>query len=429
MSHHAKKSPSSSSRRFICAGSDNLIESLNIKDIPKRYTAEGTVGHTIGEKCIRDNVKPSSFIGRVFKQDGFTFTVNEEMIEAVQFYVDYIINLATNADLYLEQWYSLKWLNIEGLEGGTCDCTIIFIKRKIIHAIDYKHGKGIAVDIGELSFYDHDFEEWVDYEPVLSNVNSQLLHYGLSALKANGIKPGDNWKVYLTIIQPRAFHSDGPERTIIVSSDDIYRWCNEVLIPKVTASNDPNAPLIASETACRFCPVSMQAPGKCPALCAKTQEMALIDFAEDDVLPNVELLTAEQKQFIIDNGELLINFVANVKTQVYKEVINESDEYKNKYKLVRAKTNRKYTKDAFDEDFSPVFDHLSKDDIYTKKELPLTSIENKLKKEIGVKETAVIMNEITTKPEGGLVLANVTDKRKEITLNAIDDFEESEHDD
>ena len=52
----------------------------------------------------------------------------------------------------------------------------------------------------------------------------------------------------------------------------------------------------------------------------------------------------------------------------------------------------------------------------------MTEIERRLKKAVGAKEAKEIMADITTKPEGELVIAPITDKRKAVEPTIVSDF-------
>lgn len=405
---HARLSPSAAKRWMTCPGSVKLIEALNIPDKPSKYAAEGTVAHEVHELCLVKNHQAKDYIGKTIEADGFKFKVNQDMVDAVQMSLDYIQDRIDMAELeglrvevQVEVRSSLEYLGIPGLDGGTSDVVLLFWdgdELVDIEVFDYKHGAGVAV-------------ECID--------NPQAMCYGLGICAKYQAKA--ELPVRITISQPRAHHPDGRIRYWDTTAEHLMDWQDEELVPCAKATLEEDAEFQPSDDGCRFCPVA----GQCPALYKRSQEVAMIDFdeCEDDVqLPDVETLTAEQKQFIMDHAGTIRSFIVAVENQVKQEVDQGSQEYEGRYKLVRKTTRRKFSEDATDELVSPLFDHLEHEDIFEEKSRSMTEIERRLKKAVGAKQAKEIMADITTKPEGELVIAPITDKRKAVEPTIVSDF-------
>ena len=400
MAHHAKLSPSSSKRWMTCPGSVALIEKLAPKETPNRYAAEGTVAHEVGEKCLLENKIPDDFLGLRFTVDGFTFTVDDNMIEAVDEYVHYIRDRITHADtkvdMEVEVWCSLESLGLPGLDGGTSDTILINHGQRCIEVIDYKHGQGVAVDVEN---------------------NTQAMHYGLGAAIELVISQDDDWDIVLTIVQPRAHHPDGRIRSWHLTSNDLFEWQDNELIPAAQATQEDDAPLVPSEDGCRFCPVA----GNCKALYNKTQDLAIADF-KDNTFPDPVTMTAEQKTVVMDHATMIKAYIVAVENQIKLEMDGGSTEYEGHYKLVHKTTHRKFTEDALDPDVGDLLTYLVHDQVFIKKPLALGAIEKNLKKALGTKAAKEIMGDLTMKPEGGLVVAPIADKRKAAQPSVVSDF-------
>ncbi len=407
MATHAKLSPSSSKRWITCPGSVALIDSLNITEAPNKYAAEGSVAHWLGEESLVKKTSPENYKGKIKKYDGFNFTVNDNMIEAVQVYVDHIGNITTLNDS--EDWEgqfevkcSLKELNVPGMDGGTSDALHVNRADRVIVVTDYKHGQGVVVD------------------PI---DNTQLMSYGLGALLHLGISEfDDTWTVFLEIVQPRAFSPDGPIRIWEITSDELFDWSENTLIPAGIATQDPNAPLVPSEEGCRWCP----AKGSCKAVYDLTVETAMLDFDAQfpcEVIANPNLLKSQEKAKLLEYAGLIEQFIKAVRSQVESEMHSGSKDYRETLKLVRAKTQRRLNGDALD-DFSDVFDHLERGEVFiqTPTNIPMGQIEKLLQKKIGKEDTSEIMKTITTKPEGAIVMVPLSDSRKAIPPSAVSDF-------
>ena len=407
---HARLSPSASKRWMTCPGSVRLIEEHNIAYKPSKYAAEGTVAHEVHELCLVHKRKASYYLGRTIEADGMKFTVNTNMVEAVQLSLDYIDERVAMAEtsgirveILVEVRCSLKSLGVVGLDGGTSDVILMFWEGDTlleVEVFDYKHGQGVAVE---------------------AENNTQALSYALGTvllpqLNGQGIPNG----VTITISQPRAHHADGRIRSWEVNKNYILNWCDDELLPKAKETHNPNAKLVASEDGCRFCDVR----GNCPKLTEKMQEVVMLDFADDSepTMPDINSMTSEQKMFVINYGSMLKSFILAVDEQVKSEIDSGSKDYQGMLKLVRKTTRRKFTEEALDELVSPLLDHLERDDLFEEKTRSMTEIERRLKKSIGTKAAKEIMSDITINPEGAIVVAPESDKRKAVEPTLISDF-------
>lgn len=403
---HARLSPSASKRWMTCPGSIKFVEKLNIKDVPSKYAAEGTVAHDVHEKALVKGDDAENYIGRKMTVDGFKFTVTEAMADAVQTSLDYIRErIADHEDwgytveLRVEVRASLKYLGIPGLDGGTSDVVLLVWDGDTlveIEVIDYKHGAGVAVEAED---------------------NTQALCYALGSVHPVIQSTDENTNVRVTISQPRAMHKDGPIRTWEVDAEHLFSWQNTDLVPKAKATLEDDAPLVPSDDGCRFCP----AAGQCPKLYEKTQEIAIADFAEDK-FPDPVKMTTEQKQVVMDHAEMLRSFIVAVENQIKLEMDQGSAEYEDKYKLVHKTVHRKLTEEASDPDFSPLLDYLEPEELFEQKMKALGQIEKALKKHMKPKQVKEVMEQLTTKPTPGTVVAPISDKRKAVAPSVTSDF-------
>lgn len=253
MSGHSLNSPSSFSRRIGCPGSANME-----KDIPSQsssYADEGTAAHELGETCLLKGDNPEDYRGEVIvvEKDGGPrreFTVDGDMISAVEIHVDHCRPLMGRH--MVEHKFALPFLG-EG-EKGTSDFTALH--NKILHVVDYKHGKGVPVDaIG----------------------NIQGLCYGLGAAKEF---QHDDWHTLrITIVQPRAYHDDGVVRSWDVPRSELFDYLMQ-FAAAAKATEDPNAPLNVGKW-CQFC----KAKVNCPAQLDFAQKTLEMDFAEPTSKP------------------------------------------------------------------------------------------------------------------------------------------------
>lgn len=233
---HKRKSASGAEKFISCPGSLTREDLVPPEESPdEEWSVEGTAAHALGEKCLREQTEPWMHMGEIMEAHGeelTDFPVNTDMSEAVQVYVDYVRSMyGDDCDSFIEM--SIDNPEVGEDFGGTADYVAYRVKDGggFIHVMDYKHGIGISVDIDD---------------------NKQLLYYAYGVILLLGIEKGEGMNVGITIVQPRGFHSEGSIRERWVSSDDVYDWAEEILLPGMKKADAADAPLCLGEH-CRFC--------------------------------------------------------------------------------------------------------------------------------------------------------------------------------
>lgn len=233
---HAVLGASSAYRWMNCPGSVRMQE--GIADETSEFAAEGTAAHELAEVCLSDGSDADTHLGRVFKVGEYAFTVDEEMAEAVQVYLDAVREEANvpGAVLMVEKRFDLGKV-YDGL-FGTNDACVYHPETKKLVVMDYKHGRGVAVEVAD---------------------NPQLLYYALGACLDLG-KPV--LSVEIVVVQPRCPHPKGavrrwPEEGEF-SSADLIEW-KDRLVEAAKRTEAADAGLKAGEW-CKFC----RAAGQCP---------------------------------------------------------------------------------------------------------------------------------------------------------------------
>lgn len=373
MSGHSLNSPSSFSRRIGCPGSANME-----RDLPNEtsvYAAEGTAAHALGEQCLLTDREPAEYSGETMEG----FTVDAEMISAVETYVEYCRPLMGRH--MVEKKFDLPFLG-DG-EKGTSDFTALH--EGVLHVVDYKHGKGVPVDaIG----------------------NIQGMCYGLGAAK-NFDK--DKWHTLrITIVQPRAYHDDGPIRTWDIPRDELFDYMmNFAAAAKRT--EDPEAPLCVGPW-CRFC----KAKVKCPAQAKHAQEMMEMDFAEPTSKPiPVNLLTDEQiVDLVLNKIKIIEQWCQSVKDYAQKQA--EAGDALPGTKLVHTRSVRMW-KDA--QQAEAILREKFGDDVYEKKFVTAPKFE----KIVGKKNFAEY-EDMVDKISTGVTLVPEDDPRPSARSSVEDEF-------
>ncbi len=267
-STHATLGASSASRWINCPGSVRAIAALPEweRNRSSTYADEGTAAHALAELCLSTDKDAEEFAGRRIKGELGEYEVDDEMVDAVQVYLDevrgQVARLGPTAQLYVEA--RVHPIPDDPNLYGTADAIVL---DELGHAelvvTDFKYGRGVVVDV-----------DW----------NDQAMYYGLGALRE---APGVD-TITLVVVQPRAPHADGPVRRFTINRETLL-WYAGTLIGAAARTAEPDAPLKAGSW-CGFCPVR----GVCPSLEEKALQVAGEDFSDlielggREALPTVE---------------------------------------------------------------------------------------------------------------------------------------------
>jgi hypothetical protein len=203
---------------------------------PSRYADEGTKAHGFLEHFLKSGGTYGASRSRA----------DTEMVGHAAEAFEIIARKAGGADILSETRVSLEFIAPKMF--GTCDAAIVKLFDTLT-VIDYKYGAGYAVDVKD---------------------NSQLIYYALGLAHAYGYLFE---KVELMIIQPRAFHAEGPVRSHTMTIDELCDWSVKFQ-EGVARCESPYAEYSAGEH-CRFCP----AKTICPEISDMAFKQARIDFA------------------------------------------------------------------------------------------------------------------------------------------------------
>lgn len=257
---HAILGASSASRWINCPGSVAAIAALPYRKEEKTslYADEGTAAHNLAEHCLTNAAPPKMFLGKTTPGKIKEWPVTDEMVEAVQCYldeVDYHVKRLGTKGVIVEVERSVKPLPDRDDLWGTAD-VIIYEPFGELVVIDFKYGRGIVVEV-----------DW----------NDQMMFYGLGALQEIGAQ--DVSTVTIVVVQPRAPHPDGPVRRWDTGGTDVLLEFGENLRAAADLTATDDAPLHAGEHCHKnFCPAAVP----CPELNKHRLQTAATDF---DSLP------------------------------------------------------------------------------------------------------------------------------------------------
>jgi Protein of unknown function (DUF2800) len=386
---HAKLSPSASHRWMECPGSIRLSE--GIPSTSSMFADEGTSAHELAAHCMINGYNAERFEGyyidiaatnpkdRFLKVHGGgdrTFIVDEEMVESVQSYLDYLRGVIEPGDeVDVEFRFDLQHVSVGMF--GTGDCVIYKPKTGQLYVADFKYGRGVPVD---------------------PDNNPQLLSYGLGAVARHGNRPLSN--VTLVVVQPRCRHPKGPVREWTADAIDLLDF--EVdLRNAALATMAPDAPLKAGDW-CRFCP----AAPKCAALAAQVSEIAGLEFAPDGVAPDA--LSPEALSSALDKVSIVESWANRLRAYAHDQAmagINIPG-----FKLVEKRATRRWIDEGEVETWLKTIHDLSEDEIYVR-EMKSPAEMEKLMPGSNKEKRAAVLLPMITKQSSGVVLVPATDKR------------------
>lgn len=299
---HATWSASASARLWGCPGSLALIASLGLPDKESEPAAWGTACHEVADWTLNNpDVDCADFPKAEVKTKSHTITIDDEVMETAQEYVDYVrgrlAEHGPGATLLIEQRFSLASLDPPFDAGGTGDAVLLLPEWDMIEIVDLKGGRGIVVEaLG----------------------NKQLRTYALGAYMAN---PGPWKKVRATIVQPRAPHKDGRIRSETLHVSDLIEWTAELVEAMRAAEKagdtmqfgdlDINVPwheaFLSAGEHCTFCP----AVPTCPAVERKALETAQTLFQPEGIAapPAPETLGLDRIAVILDAADMIQNWL------------------------------------------------------------------------------------------------------------------------
>lgn len=234
---HARLGASSAHRWLNCPGSMGLCR--GIEQTTSIYAKEGTLAHSICELYGRHTyhgLPDTEGFQEAMAKYMADPLYDPEMLDCAQEYLKVLEEIVTahrDPDILFEERLDYSAYVPDGF--GTGDCVVISPSR--IDVLDYKHGKGIRVDVKN---------------------NPQLMLYGVGAIcertRQGQILPD---VVGLHICQPR----NSGNSSWIISTDELLDWARTYVESRAAKANDcyykppesiSEEDLCAGEW-CRFC--------------------------------------------------------------------------------------------------------------------------------------------------------------------------------
>lgn len=365
-----KFSPSKSDIWMNCHGALALCATLPEQE--STYVAnEGTAAHELAAMCLKDRVDASEWIGEPIEVGDTIFTVNEEMADAVQLYVDTIwADMDTDgvdrSELKVEIKFKLEIKLTNPIKGvgmpvvsGICDAVYNSYFGGL-RAYDLKYGVGTYVEVEE---------------------NSQLLLYILGAV----IELDHQGTSEIVIVQPRyRGHEVPPVRRSELGTEHLKRFHADV-IDAVSFSYTKNAPLKAGKH-CKWCP----ALGVCEG--AREKIFEVVPAENTATLPDPSNMTPENISKTLVMADFIADWIKAVRAYAETQARDLGVVIPG-FKLIQKYGNRAWIDELAVEN---EFEHEFGDAIYDKK----LKSPAKLEKAVGKDR----VKELVEKPDNGIHL-------------------------
>ena len=289
MSGHALLSPSSAHRWLNCPRAPRLEVTLPEKT--STYAEEGTLAHSVCEAAAKKQfgkVKAATYT-RTIKKLKADEHWDDEMLHTAETYVEHLSERAMRFDKepYVAFEVSVDISDYVPESFGRCDCVMFGGNTLVI--TDYKHGKGVPVDVTE---------------------NPQMMLYALGALKLYRPIFGDAIQtVELRVDQPRINAYGEWDCTV----DELLAWGDEIR-PKAQMAFMGFGEFHAGSW-CQFC----RANSICKAQ-AEQNISAFDDFA-GVVNQSADILTPEQMSAVLARGETLVSWYNAIKAKALELIL------------------------------------------------------------------------------------------------------------
>ncbi len=403
---HAKLAPSASARWIPCTGSVAASEGLP-EEVPSEYAAEGSVAHEVAAYCLKNGTQAVDQVGNEMECDGFTFTVDEEMAEFVQVYVDKV--RTRKGEQMIEECLDLQDVYGVDLQFGTGDAITMDVEAKQIIVDDLKFGRGIIV-------YAKD--------------NPQMYSYGAGALVLLDAL-GDWETIKVCIHQPRCQHYDEH----VITRAELEAWMLTAQKSAKTAmsligksSEEIAKHFNAGPAQCQWCPIK----GTCPAAAAFVHETIFDDFADltdkgaFQMPKNPTKLEPDVLADILERLAMISKWCEAVAEEGLRRVTSDGKSVP-RHKLVSGKKGARAFSDKKEAETMLKAARLKVDEMYSKTLKTPTMLEKSLKKRVKLwnKLQAMIVQ-----PDGKPSLVHETDKRSAIvTEDAFEDVSGDSYED
>ena len=363
MGAHAKLSPSSAERWLHCPGSIQLVEQLDeqglLEEDDSTFAAEGTAAHEFAAAVLERSKEPATMVDDVL---GW----RADMVEHVEAYADYVRMIWDQCDGHIQVETPVEFDQWVSGGRGTLDAAVLDFNTMTAHVVDFKYGVGHLVRAKD---------------------NPQLKLYAAGVMQTFAWA-GEMKRFILTIVQPRKDSIS----TFEISREELLDWLEDEVRPAATTALAPDAPLVPSVEACRWC--------RARALCKARAEKNL-DAFRSALGRSVSALTPAEIADTLLQTDDMKKWLSDIEDEALR--IARSGKELPGFKVVRARARRRWIKGQ-----EEVIAATLGEEAWTKKLIGLTEAQKKLGKDHSIFSTCV------ETPEGKETLAPVSDPRPSV---------------
>lgn len=369
---HSPLGASGAERWMNCPGSNVLLKALALPESDEEdYRREGSAAHEAAAACIIPGIDAWEIVGEKFHHET---EITPEMADHIQVYLD---TVREERNDHHGMWWCEFHISgdIHPLFYGTVD--FASLKDGLLTITDFKFGEGIVV------------------EP---EHNPQLMYYAYGLLQFHP----EARRVKLRIVQPRAFHLDGPVREWELSAEALAEWGEKTLVPAMQAAEIDET--LDAGPWCRFCPAKIA----CPLLqglfkaAAMINPKIIVNLADEALARDYALRDAVKFYLKAQDEEVMKRLNAGKTISSAKLVNKRADRV---FKETQEISDKIVPLDAALEELG--------DDRFTKPELKTPAQIEKL----GARAKALV-KEWAYMPNTGLTVAPIGDKRQAVKVQS-----------
>lgn len=371
---HSSLGPSGAHRWMNCSGSNQLVDRL-VEEYGEGIrrsgsaAALGTCAHTVMAWCLEKGTDAKEYLGQEMEQDGWKFVVDDEMVETVQQFVDFVYDKFSEftkkgTELHVEVRLQS---DLDEEAYGTADVLIYAPGDRII-IVDFKNGIGVVVE--------PDDEQLKEYGAIAYEKRPDFMR-----------GKGEPKAIELWIGQPRIPHPEGIFRVHVVTPIELMGWMEWEVVPAMQKTREKDAMLKIGDW-CKFC----NARNHCPAIRKEVETFPI------DVLPTA--LTSEEVGSLLVKMNAILKFKPGLEEEAFQRAL--AGDAVPGTKLVNKRANRAW-KEGAEKAAKRKYGKV----IYTEPKLKSPAQIDKLDK------GKVFSRKWAFSPDMGLTLAPLSDKRKE----------------